>query len=111
MVPTEPEKTRPKTAYRWFAEGRKKDVPEPHPLPGSYGEDFLDGLQTQSGKIEFESSSLKRYGNDPERPPLNKYIPAWEGSRSKDLLAKYPLHLISPHARYSFHTIGDGKPK
>ncbi len=109
VVPTEPEKTRPKTAYRWFAEGRKKDVPEPHPLPGSYGEDFLDGLQTQSGKIEFESSSLKRYGNDPERPPLNKYIPAWEGSRSKDLLAKYPLHLISPHARYSFHTKGDGK--
>ena len=84
-------------------------MPEAHPLPGSYGEDFLDGLQTQSGKIEFESSSLKRYGNDPERPPLNKYIPAWEGSRSKDLLAKYPLHLISPHARYSFHTKGDGK--
>ena len=25
------------------------------------------------------------------------------------MLAKYPLHLISPHSRYSFHTKGDGK--
>ncbi|NQV55090.1 MAG: molybdopterin-dependent oxidoreductase, partial [Rhodospirillales bacterium] len=109
VVPPEAEKTRPKTSYRWFAEGRKKDVPEPHPLPGSYGEDFLDGLQTQSGKIEFESQSLKRYGEDPERPPLNKYIPSWEGLQTTDLVAKYPLQLISPHARYSFHTKGDGK--
>ena len=109
VVPPEPEATRPPTSYRWFAEGRKKDVPEPHPLPGSYGEDFLDGLQTQSGKIEFESSSLKRYGADPERPPLNKYIPAWEGIHSKELLEKFPLQLFSPHSRYSFHTKGDGK--
>jgi trimethylamine-N-oxide reductase (cytochrome c) len=109
VVPPEGEKTRPATSYRWFAEGRKKDVPEPHPLPGSYGEDFLDGLQTQSGKIEFESQSLKRYGQDPERPPLNKYIPSWEGLHSSDLVEKYPLQLISPHSRYSFHTKGDGK--
>ena len=109
VVPPEPEATRPRTSYRWFAEGRKKDVPEPHPLPGSYAEDFLDGLQTQSGKIEFESSSLKRFGQDPERPPLNKYIPAWEGRHSADLLSKYPIQLFSPHARYSFHTKGDGK--
>ena len=109
MVPPEGEKTRPATSYRWFAEGRKKDVPEPHPLPGSYGEDFLDGLQTQSGKIEFESQSLKRYGQDPERPALNKYIPSWEGLHSSDLVEKYPLQLISPHSRYSFHTKGDGK--
>ena len=25
------------------------------------------------------------------------------------MLEKYPLHLITPHARYSFHTKGDGK--
>ena len=109
VVPPEGEKTRPATSYRWFAEGRKKDVPEPHPLPGSYGEDFLEGLQTQSGKIEFESQSLKRYGQDPERPPLNEYIPSWEGLHTTELTDKYPLQLISPHARYSFHTKGDGK--
>ncbi len=109
VVPPEAEKTRPPVSFRWFAEGRKKDVPEPMPLPGAYGEEFLEGLQTQSGKLEFESSSLKRYGNDPERPPLNKYIPAWEGQHSKDLLEKFPLQLVSPHARFSFHTKGDGK--
>ena len=40
---------------------------------------------------------------------MTKYIPSWEGHHSKDLLAKYPLQLISPHPRYSFHTMGDGK--
>ncbi len=109
VVPTEKEELRPPVSYRWFADDEKKNVPEPQPLPGSYGEVFREGLQTQSGKIEFESESLKRYGEDPDRPPLNKYIPSWEGQHSKDLLAKYPLHLISPHSRYSFHTKGDGK--
>ena len=109
VVPAEKEKLRPPTSYKWFADGNKKNVPEPQPLPGSYGEDFLEGLQTQSGKIEFESESLKRYGNDPERPPLNKYIPSWEGIHTSELFAKFPLQLISPHARYSFHTKGDGK--
>ncbi len=109
VVPAEPKANRARTAFRWFAEGRKKDVPEPHPLPGSYGENFREGLQTQSGKIEFEAESLKRYGQDPERPPLNKYIPSWEGLGTAGLLEKYPLQLVSPHARYSFHTNGDGK--
>ena len=109
VVPTEKEKSRARVSYRWFAEGRKKDTPEPHPLPGSYGEDFREGLQTQSGKLEFESSSLKRYGQDPERPPINEYIPSWEGLQTTELVAKYPLQLVSPHSRYSFHTKGDGK--
>ena len=109
VVPAENEKSRPPVSYKWFADGKKKNVPEPQPLPGSYGEDFLEGLQTQSGKIEFESQSLKRYGKDPERPPLNIYIPSWEGTHTSNLYKKYPLQLVSPHARYSFHTKGDGK--
>lgn len=109
VVPAEKESLRAKTAYRWFAEGRKKDVPEPHPLPSEYREEFGHGLQTQSGKIEFVSSSLARFGKDPERPPLNKYIPSWEGIHTTTLLQKYPLQLISPHPRFSFHTAQDGK--
>ncbi len=31
------------------------------------------------------------------------YIPSWEGPESKRA-QKYPLQLISPHSRYSFHT-------
>lgn len=108
VVPHANEAQRPPNSFNWYAEGRAKDVPEPHPLPGEYGEEFLKGLQTQSGKIEFEASSLKHF-NDPERPPVNKYIPSWEGRQTTELFERFPLQLISPHPRYSFHTKGDGK--
>ena len=108
VVPAEKDNLRQKPAFRWFAEGRKKDAPEPHPLPSEYRETYGHGLQTQTGKIEFVSSSLARAG-DPERPALNRYIPAWEGLHSTELLGKYPLQLISPHPRFSFHTAQDGK--
>jgi len=108
VIPADPPKARAPTAFRWFNEGRKKDVPEPHPLPGDYGEEFLEGLQTQSGKIEFVPESLKKF-DDPERPPLNEYMPSWEGTHSAGLIDKYPIQLVSAHSRYSFHTLGDGK--
>ena len=108
VVPTDDPESRAPTAFRWFNEGRKKDVPEPHPLPADYTEEFLEGLQTQSGKIEFIPETLKKF-NDPERPALNKYIPSWEGTQTTDLFEKYPIQLVSSHARYSFHTLGDGK--
>ena len=109
VVPSETPEHRAPTAYRWFAEGRKKDLPEAMPLPGDYTEQFLEGLQTQSGKFEFESSSLKRYApEDPERPPIVKYTPSWEGRDAPELSA-YPLQLMTPHARFSFHSQGDGK--
>ena len=96
-------------SYRCLAEGRPKDSPEPYPLPSDYKE-YLSGLQTQSGKFEFSCSSLKRFDpNDPERRPIPTFIPAWEGMHTKDLYEKYPLNLISPHPRYSFHTMGDAK--
>jgi trimethylamine-N-oxide reductase (cytochrome c) len=107
VPPDEPEARAP-TAFRWFNEGRKKDVPEPHPLPGDYSEEFLEGLQTQSGKIEFIPESLKKF-DDPERPPLNTYMPSWEGTQTTELFEKYPIQLVSSHSRYSFHTLGDGK--
>ncbi len=108
VVPAEKEKLRAPTAYRWFYEGRKKDVPEPHPLPADYSGNWLEGLGTQSGKFEFVPESLKKV-NDPERPPVNVYIPSWEGTHSADLLRRFPLQLLSAHTRYSFHTLGDGK--
>jgi trimethylamine-N-oxide reductase (cytochrome c) len=99
-------------AMRWFAEDRVRDTPDwgPHPAD-TVG---LKGLQTASGKIEFVSHSLTRFeagGNhDPERPPLGpQFIPSWEGHHTKELFGKYPLQLVSPHPRFSFHTMGDGK--
>jgi anaerobic selenocysteine-containing dehydrogenase len=99
-------------ALRWFAEDRVRDTPDWGPHPADTVE--LKGLQTASGKIEFVSSSLTRFeegGNhDPERPPLGpQFIPSWEGHHTDDLYAKYPLQLVSPHPRFSFHTMGDGK--
>jgi len=110
VVPPEAESMRDPVYFRWFAEGRPKDVPEPLPLPSQFGETAGMGLETQSGKIEFVASSIARGDPDnPERPALNRYIPSWEGLHSRELLEKYPLQLLSTHSRYSFHTYGDGK--
>ena len=110
VVPPEAPELRAPTAYRWFAEGEKKNVPEAMPLPGDYTEQFLEGLQTQSGLFEFESSSLKRFApDDPERPPIAKYQSAWEGPKGEGHDGRYPLQLLTPHSRYSFHSHGDGK--
>ncbi len=104
------EELRSPVSFRWFAEGKKKNVPEPHPLPADYTEEFLSGLQTQSGKIEFECNTLKRFDpDDSERPPIVKYMPSWEGPRTTEMIGKYPLQMITPHARFSYHSQGDGK--
>ena len=88
VVPAPAERLRDPVAYRWFAEGRAKDTPEVMPLPGDYTEEFRHGLQTQSGKLEFESSSLKRFDpDDHERPPILKYAPSWEGPATEELFA------------------------
>jgi trimethylamine-N-oxide reductase (cytochrome c) len=107
VVPAEKEKLRAPVSFRWFWENRKKDVPEAQPLPSDYTEEFLRGLQTQSGKLEFDCNSLKRV-NDPERPPIVKYEPAPEGPHSPEF-KRYPLQMLTPHSKYSFHTQGDGK--
>jgi trimethylamine-N-oxide reductase (cytochrome c) len=110
VIPAEPEKTRVPVSMRAYAEGRNKDTPEPIPLPSQWTEEFGKGLETQSGKIEFVSSSLKRLSpQNPERPPLNRYIPSFESRHTKPLADKYPLQMISSHPRFSFHTHGDGK--
>lgn len=110
VIPNPPENLRPKVSYNWFAEDRQRDTPDIGQLPADYTEKWGHGLQTQSGKLEFVCSSLKRFApDDPERPVMSKYIPSWEGHHTVDLYTKYPLQLISPHPRFSFHTVGDGK--
>lgn len=108
VVPAEHPKLRAPTAYRWFYEGRQKDVPEPHPLPADYAGRWLEGLQTQSGKFEFVPETLKK-ANDPERPAINAYLPGWETPATSQVAEAYPLQLLSAHSRYSFHSLGDGK--
>ena len=109
VVPPLPEDRRDALALNWFARGVKKDTPDLPPVPSEYYGRFGEGLQTPSGKFEFEAQTLKRYDpNDEERLPICTYIHSWEGVGSEPY-EKYKLQLISPHAKYSFHTMGDGK--
>ena len=93
---------KPTPGLRWFYEGRPCDTPDlgnPKRLTERRGE-----LGTFSGKIEFESVSLKQYfPDDDERPVVPRYIPSWEGHHTEELFSKYPLALVSPHPRMSFH--------
>jgi len=95
FVAPHPENYQRTPALRWFYEDRECDTPD---------RVKSKGLATYSGKIEFVSQSLlKHFPDDQERPPMPRYIPSWEGHASK-LAEKYPLQLISPHTRYSYHT-------
>lgn len=40
---------------------------------------------------------------------MPRYIPSWEGYNTKELTRKYPLQLVSPHPRFSYHTHHDNK--
>ncbi len=97
-----PEDYKPTPALRWFYEGRDCDTPDD--FNPKRGTEKAKELGTYSGKIEFVSQSLaKHLPDDEERPPIPRYIPSWEGHTS-ELAKKYPLQLISPHPRYSYHT-------
>lgn len=104
VVPLEDHKSTP--ALRWFAEDRVRDTPDWGPSPAfSVGR---KGLQTASGKIEFAPESLKRFGGADDRPVLPKYVPSWEGHHS-ETFKKYPIAMMSPHPRFSLHTMMDNK--
>ncbi|MEM9107293.1 MAG: molybdopterin-dependent oxidoreductase, partial [Pseudomonadota bacterium] len=110
VVPPEIPERATNVDMRWFYEGRPKNLPEPFPLPGAYTDKFAHGLQTQSGKFEFVPSSLKRLDPpDPARPPVMQYTSPFEARPEDERIAKYPLRLITPHQRFSFHTAQDGK--
>jgi trimethylamine-N-oxide reductase (cytochrome c) len=97
-----PEDYKSTPSLRWFAEGRECDTPDPgNPKRNT---DKACELGTYSGKIEFVSQSLSEvFPDDEERPVMPHYIPSWEGHHS-ELFKKYPLQLVSPHPRFSFHT-------
>jgi len=101
VVPV-PEVRKPTPAYRWFWEDRPCDTPdELNPNRGTEKGHLLD---TPTGKLEFSAVSLiENTPDDDERGPYAKYQPSWEGHHS-ELFGKYPLHLISPHPRYGYHT-------
>ena len=76
VVPPEKPELRQPVDMRWFAEGRRKDLPEPHPLPSQFAEEFGMGLQTPSGKLEFVPETAEAaHADNPERPAAQSLHP------------------------------------
>jgi anaerobic selenocysteine-containing dehydrogenase len=94
----------PTPGLRWFYEGRDCDTPDSNPKKATLQ---AKELGTYSGKIEFVSQSLlQNLPGDRERPPMAQYLPSWEGYQSP-LADRYPLQMIAPHPRFTFHTHHD----
>lgn len=65
------------------------------------------GLQTPSGKIEFESRRIRKHApDDTERPPVAKWVPHPE-LQDSPRAEKYPLLVMANHPRLRFHSQGD----
>ena len=108
VVPPMPDGQESPLAFRWFYEGKPCDTPDS--LNPHLGTDKAHLLGTPSGKVEFVSRSLTEFdANDEERPPMPRYIPSWEGHDTTELTCKYPLQMVTPHPKHSYHTHHDNK--
>lgn len=94
VIPTDPD-------WKKYPAGLKPfyDDPEKNPLP------------SPTGKVEFESTNLKKhFPDDPERPPVPHWIEKGEShdeSLNSGRAKMYPLLICSNHPRWRIHSQHD----
>lgn len=82
---------------------KRLDLEEPYIAFKEQIEDLENKpFKTPSGKIEIYSKRIEEL-NDPDNPPIPKYMERWEG-RYDPLSKKYPLQLLSPHPKNRVHS-------
>ena len=101
---TSPEDYKPTPALRWYAEGRACDTPDPsNPKRLTEQGARTRHLQRQD-RVRLARACRQHCARRRRAPAVPHYMPSWEGHRITELVEKYPLQLISPHPRFTFHT-------
>ena len=104
----EPEAHARPVNFRWFAEGRTKDIAGAAAAAVAVGRGVRQGPADAQRQVRVHARDLaaRHDPDNPERPVLNRYIPSWEGPRTAELFATLPaaddrhaLALQLPHQR------------
>ena len=105
---------RSRTAIRCRSAGSTKGARRTCPSPSRWSANTRTSSSRGCRRIRARSSSSARASSATTRTipsdlPILKYLRSWEGPFTTDLTEKFPLQLLIPHSRFSFHTQGDGK--
>jgi trimethylamine-N-oxide reductase (cytochrome c) len=100
-IPMTFEEIREKGYYVW----PKPDNYKPNKqFEGFYKNPDANPMPTPTGKVEiFSTLAWERYGDNPEIPPIPRYIPEKEGRENAEMRAKYPLQQLMAHPKFRFH--------